>query len=396
MAGSNIKIVEDGKGKKYMMEDPSFNRLMEDSALEEIAVNKPGEYVYVFHRDHGRCRTNFKPNEEEIRAIINNAAEEATDYINKSKPFLDARLSDGSRLNATISPATPEGPTLTITKFRREPFSIVDLIDNGTLSSRAAAFLWTAVEGKRNYPLNILIIGGTGAGKTTTLNTLTSFIPRDERIACIEDTLELSFYERENIVRMESVPGTKSKDPITMNDLLINALRMRPDRLITGEVRDKEARSLFNAMNVGHSAMGTLHANSPSESISRLTNPPMDVPEDMLPLIDIIILQKKSIRDNGAFRRINTIVEVSKSEVGISFNELFMYNPQKDELERTNVPSKKLEKLADLSGTSLKEVQSENKKKMNFLNNLMREDIGNVHEVNKKIQRHYAEKGYFL
>ncbi len=396
MSSQDVKITKEETGKKYKMENPSFDNLVNDPNLEEIAVNGPDEPVFVFHREQGRCETNLEMSEEDIKEIINDAAEESVDYINKSKPFLDARMKDGSRLNATIPPATPQGPTITITKFREEPFSIINLVKNGTLSYKTAAFLWAAVEGEKNYPLNLLVIGGTGSGKTTLLNTLMTFIPRDERITCIEDTLELNFFGRENVVRMISVPPTQSRDPVTMNDLLKNALRMRPDRLVTGEVRGKEAESLFNAMNVGHSAMGTLHANSPSELISRLTNPPMDVPKNMLPLIDLIVVMKKVTGENKMKRRVATIAEVSKSEVGISFNELFLYNPDNDEVERTDVPSRKIEHLADLAGKSLREVQDEMDEKETFLKDLSENDIDTLKGTSKAIQKYYGKKGVLV
>ncbi len=392
MVNSGVQIIEEKDGKNYLMDSPSFEILMNDDRLEQISVNGPGRHVYIFHRDQGRCRTNLIMDEDEMMGVIKEAADNSSDYINRSKPFLDARLPDGSRLNATIPPATPEGPTITISKFREKPFSIIDLVQNDTLSFEAAAFLWTNVEGEKNYPQNILSIGGTGTGKTTTLNTLTAFVPRSDKITVIEDTLELNFFGRENLVRMEAVPGSQENPGITMNDLLINALRMRPDRVIMGEVRGSEAESLFNAMNIGHSAMGTLHANSPSESKSRLTNPPMNVPVNMLPLVDLMVVQKKVIRGDKMFRRVSTIVEVSPSEVGVSFNEVFTYNPQTDNVERTDVPSIKLEELAKISGKSLKEVQTELRDKEMFLRDLADKGVTGFKEVGEEIQKYYIDK----
>ncbi len=394
MTEKEVKIVQKKTEKKYIMKNPTFEKLLNDDKLEEIAVNGADEPVFVFHRDYGRCKTNLEMDENEILDFIGESAEKSSNYINKSKPFLDARLPDGSRLNATIPPATPKGPTMTISKFRERPFSMIDLLDNGTFSYEAAGFLWSMIEGESNYPMNTLIIGGTGAGKTTTLNTLMTFVPRKERITCIEDTLELNFFGRENLVRMVSVPPMKSREPITMNDLLENALRMRPDRLIVGEVRGKEAGSLFNAMNVGHSAIGTLHANSPSELTARLINPPMNVPKNMLPLIDIIVVQKKIVHGSNIKRRVSSITEVSRSEMGVSFNELFSYNEDLDKIERTENPSRKLERLASLSGKSLKEIQNDIDDKTSFLEELVRNDTRKLSKVNERVQDYYSVK-YF-
>ncbi|MFW5902385.1 MAG: type II/IV secretion system ATPase subunit [archaeon] len=394
MTGEEVKIIQKKTEKKYIMKNPTFEKLINDDKLEEIAVNGPDEPVFIFHRDYGRCKTNLNMSEEEILDFIGESAEKSANYINKSKPFLDARLTDGSRLNATIPPATPKGPTMTISKFRERPFSMIDLIDNGTLSYSSAAFLWAMIEGEGNYPMNTLIIGGTGAGKTTTLNTLVTFVPIKERITCIEDTLELNFFGRENVIRMVSVPPMKSREPITMNDLLENALRMRPDRLVVGEVRGKEAGSLFNAMNVGHSAIGTLHANSPSELTARLTNSPMNVPKNMLPLIDIVVVQKKIVQGSDIKRRVSSITEVSRSELGVSFNELFTYNEELDEIEKTANPSRKLERLASLSGKNLKGVQRDIKEKEEFLRELVRNNTRGLANVSERVQDYYSVK-YF-
>ena len=278
MVKSTVEIREDKTGRKYIMDKPRLETLLDDPDLEEIMINGPDSHVFIYHKDHGMCETNLVMSEEKILNLIADIANKSADYINANKPFLNARLPDGSRFNATIPPATPWGPTVTIRKFRENPLSIVGLIELGTISENLAAFLWMCVEGERNYPMNILVIGGAGSGKTTTLNTLSAFIPEEDRIITIEDTLELNFYGRKNVIRIESIVGSETRKEITMNDLLQNALRMRPDRLIMGEVRGPEAESLFNAMNVGHSAMGTLHANSAGEAIARLTNPPMNVP----------------------------------------------------------------------------------------------------------------------
>ncbi len=387
----SVRIIDEKPIKKYMMSEPSLDTLIKDPSLEEIMVNGPNLPVFVYHRDYGTCETNLVMTEEQILETILDIANKMNDRIDSTKPFLDARLSDGSRLNATIPPATPEGPTITIRKFKENPLSIVDLINLGTVSIELATELWMFVEGEKNYPLNILIIGGAGGGKTTTLNVLSAFIPMEDRVVVIEDTLELNFPERKNVIRMESKPGSRAAGEITMNDLLINSLRMRPDRIIVGEVRGEEAESLFNAMNIGHSAMGTLHANSPGESAARLTNPPMNVPPNMLPLMDLIIVQHKIRYGSGLKRRITSVVEVSRSEVGVSFSEIFAYDPKTDKVLRTDVPMQKEEKLANLSGQTTMDLKKEAQEKKLILQYLLKNKINDFAKVQDVIQRYYVD-----
>jgi len=249
-----------------------------------------------------------------------------------------------------------------------------------------------AVEGEGNYPLNTLVIGGTGSGKTTTLNTLTTFIPPKERIVCIEDTMELNFTGRGNVVRMESYPGDPERPALTMNQLLINALRMRPDRIVVGEVRGPEAETLFNAMNVGHSSMGTLHANSPTEFVSRLVNPPMNVPRNMLPLIDLVITQSRIKTTTGLKRRILSVVEVVPGEKIISFNNIYEYNPTKDTTERTDVPSIKLQELAKLTGQNSSEVMEKNNEKQEIIELLLKKEKMGFEKVQEIMHEYYYEE----
>ncbi len=230
-----------------------IDALIKDDKLEEIMVIGPNVPVYVFHRKYDMMITNVEfTNDNEVQDLINRIAREVGRRVDISSPLLDARLLDGSRVNATIPPASVSGSTLTIRKFRADPYSIVDLIHYKTLSTEVAAFLWMCVDGLQTQPANILISGGTSSGKTTLLNVLCSFIPSNERVISIEDTSELSLPMR-HWIRLEGrPPGLEGKGEITLDILTKNSLRMRPDRIIVGEVRHDEAFSLFTAMNTGH------------------------------------------------------------------------------------------------------------------------------------------------
>ncbi|ACS32699.1 ATPase, T2SS/T4P/T4SS family [Thermococcus gammatolerans] len=233
----------------YGLLDP----LVRDDNLEEIMVIGTNKPVYVWHRRFYMCKTNIVFKEErDILNIIERIAREVGRRIDQQNPLLDARLPDGSRVNATIPPISLDGPTITIRKFKKDPLTIIDLIKYGTMNSDVAAFLWLLVDGLGIKPANILVAGGTGSGKTTTLNALAMFIPPSERVISIEDTAELQL-PVEHWVRLETrPPNIEGKGEVTMDDLVKNTLRMRPDRIIVGEVRGPEARTMFTAMNTGH------------------------------------------------------------------------------------------------------------------------------------------------
>ncbi len=232
--------------------------LVMDDDLEEIMVIGAKKPVYIFHRKYEMMSTNIEfYSDKEIIDLINRIARHVGRRVDISAPLLDARMPDGSRVNATIPPASVEGATLTIRKFRKDPYTIIDLLDNNTMTSEVAAFLWLCVDGLGAKPANILISGGTGSGKTTTLNSLASFIPDTERVVSIEDTAELAL-PLKHWIRMEArLPGLEGKGELTLDILTKNSLRMRPDRIIVGEVRHDEAFTLFTALNTGHDGMAS-------------------------------------------------------------------------------------------------------------------------------------------
>lgn len=377
-----LKLDSEGYGK--------INDLLKDDNLEEIMIINDKNPVYVYHRREGMMITNITLNNNEIRQIIEKIANQVQRKIDKQTPLLDARLPDGSRINATIPPITPDGPTLTIRKFKKTPITIFDLIETNTISTHLAAFLWMIIEGMNTYSSNIIIAGGTGSGKTTTLNCLCSFIPPNERIITIEDTMELQINHK-HIIRCETrPPNIEDRGEITMDLLLKNSLRQRPDKIIVGEVRGKEANTLFGALNTGHSGMGTLHANSSHETITRLNNPPMNVPKIMINSIDFIIMQKRLYNNKkGNIRRITEVVEVTGMELdNLQLNKIYNYNPQKDRIEFMAISCNVLNRIAEMKGLSYKDVLDEIDNRQRYIIEVLEkkneENIDNTEEIINK------------
>jgi pilus assembly protein CpaF len=237
-----------------------------DDSVTEVMVNAT-DAIYIERA--GRLeRTDVRfATDAHVRRIIEKIVSRIGRRIDESSPMVDARLPDGSRVNAVVPPLAVDGPTITIRKFTKDAFTVQDLIEFGSLTPEVAEFLRIAVHGKRN----VLISGGTGSGKTTMLNVLTGFIPEEERIVTIEDAVELQL-NQEHVVRLESrPPNIEGKGEVTIRDLVRNSLRMRPDRIIVGEVRSGEALDMMQAMNTGHEgSLSTIHSNSPRDALSRL------------------------------------------------------------------------------------------------------------------------------
>ncbi|WP_018086679.1 CpaF family protein [Desulfurispora thermophila] len=302
--------------------------LLQDPSISEIMVNGPHQ-VYI-ERNGKLVLTGvtFRDNAH-VMHIIDKIVAPIGRRIDESMPMVDARLPDGSRVNAIIPPLALNGPTITIRKFSRQPYTVDDLIRFGTLTTSMAKFLEACVKAR----LNIVVSGGTGSGKTTTLNVLSSFIPADERIITIEDAAELQL-QQEHVITLESrPPNIEGKGAITIRDLVRNSLRMRPERIVVGEVRGGEALDMLQAMNTGHDgSLTTGHANSPRDMLARLETmvlmAGMDLPvrairEQIASAIDLIIQQNR-FRDGS--RRITHITEVQGMEGDvIILQDLFVF-----------------------------------------------------------------------
>ncbi|MEX1357785.1 MAG: CpaF family protein [Gaiellaceae bacterium] len=333
--------------------------LLRDDSVTEIMANGP-ERVYV--ERHGKIEAapvTFVDSAHLLR-IIDKIVSQVGRRVDESSPMVDARLPDGSRVNAIIPPLALAGPTLTIRKFSRDPYTMEDLVDLGTLTSKSAQFLSACVKGK----LNVLISGGTGTGKTTTLNAMSAFVPNDERIVTIEDAAELQL-QQEHVITLEARPANaEGQGEVRIRELVRNALRMRPDRIIVGEVRGAETLDMLQAMNTGHEgSLTTIHANSPRDALSRLETlvltagvelPHRAIREQIASAFDLLVQISRLV--DGS-RRITHITEVLGMESDVvTLQDVFVASPPDEEtggtgrlltpLACTGLKPRFLEKLA--------------------------------------------------
>lgn len=302
--------------------------LLADDTVDEIMVNGP-QSIYVERNGKlERVRASFESNDH-VKRVIDRIISPLGRRLDESSPMVDARLPDGSRVNAVIPPLALNGPTVTIRKFSKDPYTAEHLIGFGSVTRPMITYLQCAVAAR----LNILVSGGTGSGKTTALNVLSSFIPDDERIVTIENAAELQL-QQDHVITLETrPPNIESRGEVTIRDLVINALRMRPDRIIVGEVRGGESLDMLQAMNTGHDgSLTTLHSNSPWDALSRLETmvlmAGMDLParaihEQIASAVHLIIQQER-MRDGS--RKMTSITEVDGVEDGhIRLRELFRF-----------------------------------------------------------------------
>src|SRR6266581_2653811 len=326
-----------------------LENFLRDDSVTEVMVNA---YDRIYVERLGKIdRTDaaFVDNAHLLR-IIDKIVSQVGRRVDEASPMVDARLPDGSRVNAIIPPLALKGPTLTIRKFARDPYTMNDLVSFGSVSPKAAQFLAACVKGK----LNVLISGGTGTGKTTTLNAMSAFIPGDERIVTIEDAAELQL-QQEHVITLESrPPNIEGQGEIRIRELVRNALRMRPDRIIVGEVRGAETLDMLQAMNTGHEgSLTTIHANSPRDALSRLETlvltagvdlPLRAIREQISSAFDLLIQIARLV--DGS-RRITHVTEVLRMESDvITLQEVFLARPPDEETASETHAARLLSPLA--------------------------------------------------
>jgi flagellar protein FlaI len=366
--------------------------LLADGELEEIVVNSSREPIWVYHKKYGWLKTNITiKSEAEISNYASAIGRRVGRQITTLHPLLDAHLITGDRVNATLFPISTTGNTLTIRKFRRRPWTIIDFIQNKTISSELAALLWLTIQ----YEMSMIIAGGTASGKTSLLNTLMPFIPPNQRIISIEETRELnlpSFLHWVPLTTRE--PNPEGKGEISMLDLLVNSLRMRPDRIVVGEIRrSREAEVLFEAMHTGHSVYATLHADTAEQTYRRLVNPPISVPEPLLEALDLLVVMFRDRR--RGIRRVYEVAELIPSfeegKIKTDVRILYRWKPIKDEVVKHEESIRMMEKLRRFTGMTDKEIQDNLKEKEIILDWMVKNNVRTVNGVGFVVSQYYQD-----
>jgi flagellar protein FlaI len=363
--------------------------LMHDYFIEDIQCNGVGQPIYLVHRVFRNLRTNIQFNTvEELASFVEKLAQKCGKYISYASPILDGSLPDGSRVNATYTKdITSRGPTFTIRKFTKVPFTPLNLIGFGTLSPEMMAFLWMMMQ----YKLNVLIAGGTGSGKTTLLNAIAFFIPPEARVVSIEDTRELNL-SRENwlpsVVRAGITSGGVGE--VDMFSLLRASFRQIPDYVIVGEVRGQEAAVLFQGMASGHASMATIHADSVETVIRRLETPPIELPPTLVNELDAVVIMTHAVINGRETRKLREIVEVINvsSEGSAQTNTPFMWDPSQDKFY-FKTDSRVFEKIQKKFGVSVEDLTKDFSKRVKLICELYSRQYNNFEELQKLINNFY-------
>ncbi len=367
--------------------------LMYDPNIEDIGVDGVNIPAYIVHRKYGSIRTNIVfDDEEELREFVIKLAEKCDRYISYAEPLLDGALPDGSRVQASLAnDVTTKGPTFSIRKFKEIPFTPIEMIKDGTLSSEMLAYLWFIVENGQN----ILVCGGVSTGKTTLLNAISLFIPPEAKIVSIEDTRELNLPHENWIPSVARLGfGGSSVGEVSMFDLLKESFRQNPDYIIVGEVRGKEAYILFQAMSSGHPSLATMHGGSTDAILKRLETPPIELPIGLLEALDIIIIMVHAREKGKSARRLKEIDEIRSidSENGkANYTRVFNWVPSTDSFEYSG-SSWVLNKISKERGLSLMEINTELTRRKKFINWMVESDIIEMEKITKFIKSYYKDK----
>ncbi|MFH1317046.1 MAG: type II/IV secretion system ATPase subunit [Candidatus Woesearchaeota archaeon] len=375
-----------------------FDVVMADNWLEELAVNGASNPISVYHKKHGWCKTSVRlKNEEEIFNLSSMIGRKVGREINSLNPIMDAHLLSGDRVASTLFPISTAGNTITIRRFARNPWTIIHFIspEYKTMSLEMAALLWMAM----HYELNVMVAGGTASGKTSILSAISGLIPPNQRVISIEDTREITLPEP---LHWNWVPlTTRQKNPegqgeVKMLDLMISSLRMRPDRIIVGEVRRKaQAETMFEAMHTGHSVYTTMHADTAEQVKRRLLEPPIQIPKEEAESLHLIMVQYRD-RRKGVRRTLEIAEVLSGGKEDLDINYLYRWLPRNDKFEKANESMRIFENLNMHTGMTPKEINDDLRERESILQWMLDNDIKDIDEVGKIMSIYYKNKELLL
>lgn len=379
----------------YIMRDylqfGKINPLMNDNFIEDISCNGFDAPVFLYHKNYENIMTNVTFNERQLDSFVIRLAQRCGKHISIAEPMVDATMPDGSRIQMTLGKEiTTRGSTFTIRKFKEVPITPIDLIAWNTFSTETMAYLWVCIENNKS----LIFSGGTASGKTSSLNAVALFIPPKAKVISLEDTRELK------LPHLNWIPGltrdsftADGKGAIEMFALLKAALRQRPEFLLVGEVRGKEALTLFQAMSTGHTTFSTMHADSVESAIHRLENPPISVPRTMITALNIISIQSQTYLKNKRVRRNMKLVEIQDIDPNtrnIRTNDVYAWNSTTDRFDREG-ESAVLSEIAQRRAWTKKELQIELNRRQRVLEYMVKNNIRDFHQVAAIIQA-YAVK----
>ncbi|ACV12975.1 type II secretion system protein E [Halorhabdus utahensis DSM 12940] len=366
--------------------------LMHDPAIEDISCDGASLPIFVYHDAYTDVETNITYDESELENLVVQLAQRSGRHISVADPVVSTTLPDGSRIELALgTEVTPRGSAFTIRKYAEDPFTPIDLLKYGTFNREMLAYLWLAIEHNKS----LLFAGGTAAGKTTSMNAVSMFIPPRAKVLTIEDTRELSLYHDN---WLSSVTRERfDEDDISMYDLLRSALRHRPEYIVVGEVRGEEAITLFQAMNTGHTTFSTMHADSVQTVINRLENEPINVPRPMVQSLDILAVQVLTRQGDERVRRAKTLAEIEgiDQRTGeLDYANAYEWQPTADGYAERD--SSLLEDIREERGWSQAELLRELEDRERFLAYLLEEDVTDYRRFTSFVNRYYADKDAVL
>ncbi len=366
--------------------------IMHDPHVEDISCDGPNLPIFVYHDDYTDVETNVTFQSQELANFVIQLAQRSGRHVSVSNPVVSATLPDGSRIELALGEeVTPRGSAFTIRKYADEPFTPIDLLEYGTANLDMLAFLWLCIENNRS----LLFAGGTAAGKTTSMNAVSMFVPPRAKVLTIEDTRELSLYHDN---WLSSVTRERlDDDDITMYDLLRSALRHRPEYIIVGEVRGEEAITLFQAMNTGHTTFSTMHADSVQTVINRLENEPINVPRPMVQSLDVLCVQVLTRTQGERVRRMRTLAEIEgiDQRTGeLDYSNTYSWRATEDQFSDSG--SDLLDQIRDERGWSQSELLREIRNRKKFLEYLREEGVNDYRRFTAMVNKYYADSEVVL